>query len=111
MKTTIVALLLGVCSIANAYEIQGNPDQRASIGFSFDHLGAKSDWEYLGSKQSDFTKISENDFLLDLRLPMNRTFTLSVRGGFRQATNDVFTGEKIETKGNQIGFTLRAYLP
>ena len=111
MKKLIVTLLLtGSVAVTNAYNVPENPDRRTSIGFHFDHGWNESDYVLKTFKITDFTTSKANRLDLDVRIPLNPTFTFSLRGGFGKAVSDSFLGENVETSEKNIGFSVRAYL-
>lgn len=113
MRKTLIAMMVmvGLVNLVGAYEIEGNPDRKLSIGLNYDHTGQNSEYTYRTFKTSDFTKVSGNSFLADIRIPLASIFTLSVRGGYSTQTNDIFTGEKIEYSGYDVGVGVRFYIP
>ena len=113
MKALILSITLLTASIgiANAYEIEGNPDRKISFGFNYDYQKSNSEYSFRTLKIDDFTKVSQNSFLLDARVPLSSLFTFSIRGGYFLSTNDIFTNEKVEYKGFDVGFGLRVYIP
>lgn len=108
--TLVFGLLLASVGRAKAYEVEGNPDKRISLGFNYDRASENSEYSFRGATMSDFTKISGDSFILDTRIPLNSFFTFSVRGGLTKSDNDIFTGEKISYSGYDIGFGVRLYL-
>lgn len=113
MRTMLLALLLAAAfsSVAKAYEVVGNPDRRISFGLNYDRSSENSEYKFMGSNIPDFTKVSGDSFLMDVRLPLSSFFTFSVRGGFLKSKNEVFTGEEIEYNGYDVGAGIRLYLP
>ena len=111
MKIKLALAMMFLGSMGHAYEIQDNPDRRISFGFNYDRSRQNSEYTFGAFKKSDFTKVTGDSFLLDVRIPLNSAFTFGVRGGINKSTNDIFTGEKVDYSGYDIGFGFRAYLP
>jgi len=111
MKKIIVLMMLGILSPAMAYDIRGNPDRRPSLGFNYINSVDKSEYMFGDFRIADFSKQTGNTVLLDARIPLSRFFTLTLRGGLSRSDNDIFTGEKVEWSGHNIGFGIRLYLP
>ena len=93
-----------------AYDVVGNPDRKVSFGFNYDHVGTSSEYSFLGSRISDFTKIASNSFMGDVKIPMSPMVTFQLRGSYLNSENSIFTGERIETTGYDIGIGIRFYL-
>lgn len=115
MNKTIVVLMGlvvgGIAAIGQAYEIKDNPDRKISFGFNFDHLGDSTDYTFRSLKINDFSKTSQNQFLLDAKIPLNDFFTFGIRGGILKSNTTLFTSEETDANGYDIGFGIRYYIP
>ena len=106
-----LALMLSLARLAAAYEIEGNPDRKISFGLNYDRAWSSSEWTFKPFKISDFTKTTQNQFLVDVKIPVSSVFTFQMRGGYLNADNDVFTGERIKSDGYDFGVGVQFYLP
>ena len=112
MKIVIMALmLLGLAGQAVAYEVAGNPDRKISFGLNYDRIGTSSEWTFGSFKISDFTKVTQNQFLADVKIPVSSVFTFQMRGGYLNIENNIFTGERVKSDGYDFGVGVRFYLP
>lgn len=111
MKTAILLLsLMCIFGTAYAYEQPGNPDRYPSVGLNWDRNHVKTEYEFAGLKQEDFTKETSNAFIADFRLPMSAWFTVNVHGGYLKTQNDIFTGEEVGGNGYNVGIGVRVYI-
>src|SRR3990167_3255045 len=100
MKKGVMFVLMMVFAVRlNAYEIEGNPDRKMSIGLNYDRSGATSEYKFGTLKISDFTKGTQDQFLVDVKFPISSFFTFGIRGGYLSSKNDVFTGEQTTATG------------
>ena len=123
MKKVIVGLIAGWLMMLPksgiAYEIDGNPDRKMSIGLGYSHVHLGGDFTTGSGAFSfpDSQKLNENFFNADLRLPLNSILTFTVGGGYITSSSDFattkFTGinQTSDVTGYSIGFGFRAYLP
>ena len=109
--TVVMMLMLGMLAKVAAYEVEGNPDRKISIGLNYDRTHLNSEYGFRTTKISDFTKVNGNSFLADVKLPLSSLFTFQLRGGYTTQSNDIFTGETVDYSGYDIGFGVRLYLP
>ena len=107
----ILATFLVAGSLSWAYEIKANPDRRISIGLNYDRDSSTSDYKFGVFKISDFAKRTGNTFLADIKIPMSPFFTFQIRGGYGESTVNSFINETIDSKGYDVGFGFRLYLP
>jgi hypothetical protein len=112
MKTIAMIAFMVLCAGSlKAYEIPENPDRKISFGLNYDRTSMNSEYTFGSFKVSDFTKLTQDQFILDARIPLSSIFTLGLRGGYLSTKNDIFTGEKTTATGYDIGFGLRFYIP
>lgn len=111
MKTMIVTLVcLMMVVMAQAYEIRENPDRKISFGLNYDRSWDSSEWKFGAFKISDFTKVTSNQVIADMKIPLSSILTFQLRGGYLNSDNDIFTGENVKSSGYDIGFGIRFYL-
>ena len=107
----MIAFMVMCAGSLKAYEIKENPDRKISFGLNYDRTAMNSEYTFGVFKVSDFTKVSQDQIILDVRIPIAPSFTFGIRGGYLSTKNDIFTGEKTTATGYDIGFGLRFYLP
>lgn len=108
---SVLSLIALFGSIGNAYEIEGNPDRRMSIGLNYDRFSTTTEYTFGATKIEDFTDTGENFFNADLRIPTTRFLTLMARAGYHNSTNDTFAREKVKGSGYSFGVGARFFLP
>lgn len=106
----IVVVLLGLMGSAMAYEVEGNPDRKISIGFNYDYTGASTDYKFGITRINNFTKTSQNMFLGDIKIPVSPFFSFGVRGGFYKQETTGFTSEVFDSSGFDFGFGVRFFI-
>ena len=112
-KTWLVGLIAvaGGVGVARAYEVPGNPDRKASVGFNYDRIGTNSEYTFLGAKIKDFNKVGQNAFIFDVRLPLTSFLSVSAHGGFLNSRSELFTSEEVKAKGYNAGVGVRLFIP
>lgn len=109
-KVLMLIAFVSLTSAVHAYDVPGNPDRKMSIGLNYDRENLNSEYSFMAAKISDFTKVGSNSFMADIRVPISSIFTFSVRGGYVSSTNELFTSEKVEYSGYDIGVGVRFFI-
>lgn len=110
-KLMILSLILSP-SLSFAWEHPQNPDRFPSLGLTLDGTSASGDYTTAGFKQDVDSETSE--ILLDTRLPLSNSFTLSIGLGatgttFKGKENPNFFSSETKTNGGHFFITGRYY--
>jgi hypothetical protein len=117
MKTTIVGILLLIAGPAMAWEIEGNPDRKPSIGLEYTGVFLEGDGLYPAVSSIKRTGLQEdtNTIEADFRMPVNPSLTLYVGAGYvkkeiKGVDSDLFLFEsEDEMTGGKIKLGARVY--
>lgn len=89
-----LALVALLASLSQAYTIEGNPDKSPSLGLEYSGASLKGDTQF-----SNFTfttkpetKETINNFMGDMRFPVNNSLTFNVGLGYGQHKIESFDG-------------------
>ena len=82
-KLVMLALLLGTTS-AYAYQIQGNPDWKPSLGLTYSRTALKGDYNAPTFRTviKDAADNTINNYVADIRLPLSTFLTFNIGGGY-----------------------------
>jgi hypothetical protein len=118
MKRAILAGLLAALGvgISNAWEHPQNPDRFPSIGLELAGQSTDGDWNSpsIPSAGKQNVEINSSIFILDTRLPLSKSFTLSLALGTTASESKadatpVLASEKLEQSGGYFSIGARYY--
>lgn len=123
MKTLIGVFLVGFCSVANAWEVDKNPDRFVSFGFNVSSSrleGSRTESNLPNNPALNL--ITNNDGSVDfdtvggdIRLPVHRSITLTLSYDKVTTSSSFVRSENVyQTKdnlsGSRYGLGMRFYL-
>jgi hypothetical protein len=117
MKTTIVVMLMLLAAPVMAWEVEGNPDRKPSIGLEYTGVFLEGDGLYPRVPHIKRNELQEdiNTLEADFRMPINSSLTLYVGAGYvkkeiKGVDSDLFLFEsEDEMTGGKIKLGARVY--
>lgn len=113
MKKLIVAAAIAMAtSTASAWEHAQNPDRFPSFGITYSGQAEEGDYKLLGASQD--VESTTRSLILDTRLPLSSSFTLSLGLGstgenYKGKENASFNADELDTKGGVFFISGRYY--
>lgn len=111
-KFILIVIIIAATSPAFAWEHPNNPDRFPSLGLSY--TGVSEDGDYKTQGFSQDIESSSGALILDTRLPLSNSFTLSVGLGavgtnVKGESNAVFAADELDTSGGLFTISGRYY--
>lgn len=112
VKSVLVVTALIAPTALFAWEHPQNPDRFPSLGFTYTGISEEGEYETLGFRQDIESK--SGLLLLDTRLPLSNSFTLSVGLGatgtrVKGEDNAAFNADDLDTSGGLFTISGRYY--